>query len=365
MELNKEEKYFVWLNSFVFLTPAKIRDFKEKFASYEQVFKQASERNSYFSTKIDKDDLEKFYFSATDEFIKSLFLNLERQKVGILTRNNADFAHLFKEKAPFSNIDILYYKGNINLLKEKAVAIVGTRRPDVYGKKVTEDFATTLAKAGLTIVSGLAAGVDTIAHESALKVGGNTIAVLGGGFNHIYPAFNSNLAKQIEEKGLLLSEYPPQTLPSAFHFPIRNRIIAGISDCVLITQAGEKSGSMHTKNYAIDFGKELFVIPADITREASMGTNAVIAALPHACIFSANEILKFFGISEKIESEKQASKQLTMEEKLVLDAIGGDEVHFSEILSKTKMESKNLSSLLTLMKVGGIIKQLPGNYYCK
>ena len=363
MELEKEEKFFIWLNSFVFLTPAKIRDFKEKFGTYEQVFNEANSRNSYFSTKIDEDDLQKFFFSATRDFIKSLFLNLEKQKVGILTKNNKEFAHLFSEKAPFSNIDILYYKGNINLLKERAIAIVGTRRPDPYGKKITEQFADELSKAGLTIVSGLAAGVDTIAHETALKNGANTIAVLGGGFNHIYPSFNANLAKQIEEKGLLISEYPPQVLPSAFHFPIRNRIIAGISDGVLITQAGEKSGSMHTKNYAIDFGKELFVVPADITREASRGTNAVISAFPHACVITPKQILDVFGISPK--KEKENVKQLSFEEKLVLDVIGSEEVHFSEILSKTKMESKNLSSLLTLMKVSGIIKQLPGNYYSK
>lgn len=363
MTLTTEEKYFVWLNNFPFLTPAKIRDFKEKFGSYEKVFISASEREGFFEQNLEQDEANKLFFAATEEYVKNMFLNFEKQKIGILTKSNKEYFEIFKEKAPLCDIDILYYKGDLSLLKTKSVAVVGTRRPDPYGKKVTELFASELAKAGLTIISGLAAGVDAIAHEQALACGGKTIAVLGGGFNHIYPTFNTALAKQIEEKGLLLSEYPPQTLPSAFHFPVRNRIIAGIADAVLITQAGEKSGSMHTKNYAVDYGKDLFIIPADITREASKGTNDVLSVMPHAIAVSPNDILQKFGIEKS--KEKTKAVQISLEEQLILDAVGSEEAHFSEILSKTKMDSKTLSSLLTRMKVSGIIKQLPGNYFSK
>lgn len=363
MNLTSEEKYFVWLNSFSFLTPAKIKNFKQELGSYEKVFIEASLKNNYFNNKMESDELNKFYYSATKEFIDCLFKNLQNQKVGILTKNSPEYNKFFNEKIGLSEIDILYYKGDLSLLNSKSIAIVGTRNPDVYGKKVTEMFAMELAENGLTIISGLATGVDSIAHRTCLNAGGKTIAVLGGGFNNIYPSFNLALAEEIGKKGLLLSEYPPQALPTGFHFPIRNRIIAAISDAVLITQAGEKSGSMHTKNYAIDYGKELYVIPADITREASKGTNNVIAGFPYSVVFSPDEILDKLGIKK---AEKQVKDlQLSIEERLVLDAIGSEETHFSEILSKTKMDSKTLSSLLTILRVSGIIKQLPGNFYSK
>ena len=363
MNLTVEEKYFVWLSSFPFLTPAKIRDFKEKFGSYEKVFICAGNADPFFAEKLESDEVGKLSFAATDEFVKNLLLNFEKQKVGILTKSNKEYYLLFKEKASLCDIDILYYKGDLSLLKTKSVAIVGTRRPDAYGKRVTEQFASEIASNGVTIISGLAAGVDGIAHEKALEVGGKTIAVLGGGFNHIYPPFHAALAERIAREGLLLSEYAPQTLPSSFHFPVRNRIIAGLSDAVLITQAGEKSGSMHTKNYAIDYGKDLFVIPADITREESKGTNGILANMPHALVISPSDLLEKIGV--KPSEKKEKAVQISMEEQLVLDAVGSEEVHFSEILSKTKMDSKNLSSLLTRMKVSGIIKQLPGNYFSK
>ncbi len=364
INITEEEKYFVWLNSFPFLTKGKIKEMKEELGSYKKIFEDAKKESSYFKTKLSEGEVGKFFYASTDEFVSSLFKNLEAQGVGVLTKNTKGFEKFFNEIAPMAGIDVLYYKGNVNLINSRCISIVGTRKPDSYGRQVTEEFATALAKKGITIVSGLAAGVDSIAHESTLKCGGKTIAVLGGGFNHIYPAFNKNLAAEIVAKdGLLISEYQPQIIPSAFHFPIRNRIIAGLSDAVLITQAGVKSGSMHTKNYAIDYGKELFVVPADITREASEGSNEVIKAFPHSVAFSPDAILEYFGLDAE---EKEAKEiQLTIEEKLVLDTIGGEELHFSEILAKTGLESKILSSLLTTMRVSGIIKQLPGNYYSK
>lgn len=364
INITEEEKYFVWLNSFPFLTKAKIKEMKDDFGSYKNIFLNANKESSYFKTKFSDGEVSKLFYASTDEFVTSLFKNLEAQGIGVLTNSSKGFEKFFNEVAPMAGIDVLYYKGDINLINSKCVSIVGTRKPDSYGRQVTEEFAKALATKGLTIVSGLAAGVDSIAHETAIKCNAKTIAVLAGGFNHIYPAFNKGLADEIVKcGGLLLSEYQPQIIPSAFHFPIRNRIIAGLSDAVLITQAGEKSGSMHTKNYAIDYGKELFIVPADITREASKGTNEVLKVFPHAVAISPDIILEYYGLDAE---EKEATEvQLTIEEKLVIESLGGEELHFSEILAKTGLESKILSSLLTTLRVSGIIKQLPGNYYSK
>ena len=176
------------------------------------------------------------------------------------------------------------------------MAIVGTRRASRYGKDVTEQFASSLARAGVTIVSGLADGVDTFSHQACLNVKGKTIAVLGGGINNIYPATNTNLANKIVESGgLILSEYRPNEKPQTYYFPIRNRIIAGLSKAVLITEATEKSGSMHTKNYALDYGREVFAVPGRINDIYSTGCNKIIKSCQSAIALDPNDILNFLG----------------------------------------------------------------------
>ena len=197
---------------------------------------------------------------------------------------NIEIVGLFDSKYPYKlkNIYyapiILYAKGNLNLLEsEKTIAIVGSRNCSEYGRKITEKMSYMLAKKDYTIVSGMARGIDSYAHKGALIAQGKTIAVLGSGINYIYPKENEILYNTIlEEQGLIISEYPLNMIPTPKCFPARNRIISGISDKVLVTEASQKSGSIITANFAIEQGKNVYAIPGNITSVKSEGTNELI-----------------------------------------------------------------------------------------
>ena len=170
----------------------------------------------------------------------------------------------------------IFAKGDISLLNSKSIAIVGSREPSKYGIYVAEKFSKELSKEGITIVSGLARGIDTFAHVGALSSFGKTIAVLGSGIDVVYPKENAKYYREISEKGLIISEYIVGTAPESKNFPQRNRIISGLSDGVLVVEARKNSGTMITTDFALEQGKELYVIPGNITSNLSAGTNNLI-----------------------------------------------------------------------------------------
>ena len=171
----------------------------------------------------------------------------------------------------------IYAIGNISLLNEKSISIVGSRNSSEYGRKITKSITKDLVQSGIVIVSGMANGIDSVAHKTCLEYGGKTIAVLGSGFRHIFPKKNEELFHQIiENDGLVISEYPIDTPVQMKNFPKRNRIISGISDAVIVVEAGAKSGSLITANYAINQGKEVWAIPGNINLANSVGTNELI-----------------------------------------------------------------------------------------
>lgn len=191
---------------------------------------------------------------------------------------------------------VLYYKGEITAQDQSAIAVVGTRRMTGYGKAVTEQFAKDLVARGLTIVSGLARGVDSEAHWTALRTGGRTIAVLGGGLNKIYPPENRNLAEEIVKgHGALVSEFPPNNPSLPGNFPARNRIISGLAKAVLVTEAAEDSGSLITARFALEQGREVFAVPGPITSSLSKGPIDLIKAGARL-VTNADEILEDLGI---------------------------------------------------------------------
>lgn len=193
---------------------------------------------------------------------------------------------------------VLYLKGNINLLhNRKKIAVVGSRTPTDYGRQCTHYFVTELVKNGYTIISGLARGIDSHAHITAIKTNGHTIAVLGSGFAHIYPKEHTSLANLIGENHLLVSEYPPMRRPAKMNFPARNRIISGLSQAVLVVEAKEKSGSLITAQFALNEGRDVYSVPGSIFSEWSKGTNQLIqdGAKPVISIDDILEELQIFG----------------------------------------------------------------------
>jgi DNA processing protein len=203
-------------------------------------------------------------------------------------------------------------------------------------------------------------GVDKIAHQACLEAGGKTIAVLGSGFLHIYPAMNTNLANEIANKGLLVSEYAPHISPNKFNFPARNRIVAGLSEGVLLTEAGEKSGTLYTKEFALEFGRSVYVVPGNINSALSKGTNNLIKHMQGSIVLEYKDILLDLGIED---GNKKQILQLNVNESLIISHLENESLHFDEIAQLTKLDAKTLNSCLTTLSIRGIIKKLPGNFY--
>jgi len=257
--------------------------------------------------------------------------------------------------------EVLYCKGNIELLTRSAVSIVGTRKCTRYGIDVAKRFAKVFAENGLAVVSGLADGIDTAAHQGAGEQ--NTIAVLGNGVNHFYPTTNRKLQERIGEKGLLVSEYLPNDNGHKFYFPQRNRIVAALSQALLIVEADNKSGTMITKDFALNLGLDVFAVPGPVTNVQSRGTNGLIKQAACACACEPADVLQSFGVAQKSKAQKNEMVQISFEEKQILDILGRDEVHIDELVEKTDMPIRKLATLLTNMEMRGLLQKLPGNSF--
>lgn len=294
--------------------------------------------------------------------IEKTALELEKSEILALFLGNEDYP---KELLKIQNPPlVIYYVGDKSLLNKPSIAIVGTRKPTNYGREVTRLFACELSKAGLVTVSGLAYGLDMEVAISTLEVKGKTIAVLGGGLDKIYPEQNTNLARDIVKNGgLLISLYPPKRRPTKYSFVERNAIISGLSLGTVIIEAGESSGTLNTANHTIEQGKELFVVPANITSLSSVGSNKLIEELPETFTISPRRVLKVLGFDENQEENQKKIKEISVQEKVILEALYDGELDFDSLQEKTKIESKSLISLLTMMEISGLIKKLPGNFY--
>ena len=244
-------------------------------------------------------DLKYSLPEETNKWIESMDWDLEikrlqEQKVKVLTILDGAYPQRLKEI--YLPPIVLFYRGNLSLLNQRAVAIVGSRDHSKYAKDCIRELIPVLINDNIVVISGLARGVDTLAHEETLKVNGNTIAVIGSGLDVVYPPENSKLYDVIAKKGLILSEYPLQSRPLKFHFPYRNRIIAGLSHGVCVIEAKEKSGSLITANLALTENREVFAVPGSIFSIHSKGTNSLIEA--GACLVSSGETicrnLKYF-----------------------------------------------------------------------
>jgi DNA processing protein len=257
---------------------------------------------------------------------------------------------------------VLWYRGDISLLEKNIFAVVGTRMPTHYGAKITKSFTRDLVDAGFVIISGLARGTDTLAHVAAVEAGAPNIAVLGCGIDIIYPQSNTSLAEKILDLGgLIISEQPPNTPPLPHNFPLRNRIISGLSDGVLVTEAGENSGSLITINHAIEQGKPIFLVPGNITSPMSAGSNRKLKECQGAMVTEINDILINYNLA-KIEVKADPS-EFDPAEKVVLDALRRENLHFNDLLKLSGLDVSQLNYMLTSLMVSGLVESLPNNSY--
>lgn len=262
----------------------------------------------------------------------------------------------------------LLVKGNLLPRDRVSIAIVGSRIPDRYGRTVTEAISGELAALGVTIVSGMARGIDSIAQEEALKRGGRTIAVLGSGIDIVYPPENKKLYRDISGNGAVLSEFLIGTPPMPQNFPRRNRIISGISLGVVVVQASDKSGSLISASFALDQNKEVFAVPGNVDRKLSRGTNWLIkkgARLVETVDDILNEIEILRALKGDVPPElfENVLSALPEREKAVYSVLGPEPLHVDEIIKLTGLETSNVLSLLLSLELNGYIAQQAGKLF--
>lgn len=262
---------------------------------------------------------------------------------------------------------ILFYIGNIDLLNKPSIAIVGTRKITDYGKRTTDIFTSGLSKAGIVITSGLAFGVDAQAHRSCLDNRGETIAVLGNGIDEFMPRSNQRLAKDIiANKGLIISEYPPMTPGMSFTFPLRNRIIAGLSKALIVTEADIKSGSLITARLALDQGKDVFAVPGSIFNQTSRGCNYLIKNGAHP-LTDQEDILEYFGIKDITGTKIIASSKniFTPAETHILNKLKNspDSLDVDSLLANSDYQAQDITVAVSMLEIGGYITNLGNGRY--
>jgi DNA processing protein len=258
---------------------------------------------------------------------------------------------------------ILYVRGTLTPEDAWAIAVVGTRRVTAYGRQVSEDLAGSLAANGITVVSGLARGVDAIAHQAALKAGGRTIAVLGCGVDRIYPPEHAQLAAKIMENGALVSDYAPGTGPEAANFPPRNRIISGLSLGTVVVEAGETSGALITAQFAVDQGREVFAVPGNILAPQSKGTNRLISqgARP---MLSARDVLDVLNLAQ-VPQQRAVRKALPADEveSKLMNILTQEPLQMDEIRNQSGLPIERVSAALVMMELKGLVRSVGGTSY--
>ena len=293
--------------------------------------------------------------------LDQVWSRIESQGIKILTWQDEQYPSRLKE------IDqpppVLYIRGEYLPNDLFAVAIVGTRRVTPYGRQVTEEISSFLAANGITVVSGLARGVDAVAHQTALKSGGRTIGILGSGVDKIYPPEHQKMAEQMMERGAIISDYAPGTPPDASNFPPRNRIISGLSLAVVVVEAGETSGALITAAFAAEQGREIFSVPGSILAPQSKGTNKLIQSGAQP-LLSASDLMQALDIT-RIGEHKSARKILPADEteSRLLNVLGGEPLHVDEIRNQTDLPIEKVSATLALMELKGMVRQVGGMNY--
>lgn len=264
----------------------------------------------------------------------------------------------------FNRPAILYVKGDVRREDEQAIAVVGTRRPSLYGQALTMQVVPRLVEHGLTIVSGLARGIDSMAHRAALTAQGRTIAVLGSGVDVIYPAENRRLAADIARQGAVISEYPLGTQPDAFNFPARNRIISGLSLGTVVVEAGEKSGALITAGYALEQSREVFAFPGRVTDRLCAGCNRLIKAGHAKLITDPDDILEELDLTvalQQLEIKHVIPDNET--EGAVLALLSAAPTHIDDLGRQVSLSMAEVSSTLTMLELKGAIRQVGSMHY--
>ena len=357
-----EREYLVALSSYLYFGPARIKLLIDYFGSAKSAYK--AEQKSLISIGLKVERVADFIRYRNEFELKSYIDRLKKLKINFLTIKDADYPHnlVDLDSAP----PVLYIKGNLEPSDSNSVAIVGTRKMTFYGKEVTEKFTKELSNLGITIVSGLALGVDACAHKACLDEEGRTIAVLASGLDIITPGGNTALAKRIVEgRGALVSEYPLGHPPLRTNFASRNRIISGLSRAVLVIEGARASGTLLTASSAAEQGRPVFAVPGQITSPMSAAPLFLIANGAKMAT-SVKDILEELNMELSVNHEKMENiMPRTKEEQSLSKIITNEPVHLDEIVRISGLNVADISARLTIMELKGLVRNLGGGIYKK
>ncbi len=362
------DKYFYWVA--LSLVPGVgsilMKRLLDRFGSPEAVF-HAPLRELSQVEGVGTSVAEEIRKGPMEERVEREFELLKRVGGNLVTIDDASYPKRLKEI--YDPPPLLYVKGELKEEDELAIAIVGSRKTTPYGRCVTEKIAQELGRHGITIVSGMARGIDSLAHWGALSGGGRTIAVLGSGVDVVYPRENRNLYKRIVEGGAVVSEFPMGSPPEGAHFPKRNRIISGLAIGVVVVEAGMGSGSLITANYALEQGREVFAVPGNVGAESSRGTHHLIksgAKLVESSEDILEEVLpQWRRERQALEESKPPVLNLTEEERVLYERLGETPLHIDVLIRESSLEPGKVSSLLLNLELKGLISQWPGKCFSK
>jgi len=356
---NKDIKYWVGFSLVPGIGRVKLTQLENYFGNLEDAWQAAP-------TELKHAGLDRSSINAITSWRAKISLEAEMEKlsrysVKVLTWHDPDYPSRLKEIYDYP--PVLYVRGSLLPEDEWCLAVVGTRRATVYGRQVTEEMVADLAQSRITIVSGLAKGIDSIAHQSALDTGGRSIAVFACGLDIVYPAENANLARRIIQQGALVSEYPLGTRPKAENFPRRNRIMSGLSLGVLVVEAGETSGAMITARLALEQNREVFAIPGSILSPASRGTNYLIqeGAKLVSDYTDILEELNLTAVAHQMELKEVIPSSDT--EALLLKQLSAEPTHIDEVCRSSGLSTSTVSSTLAMMELKGLVKQVGAMNY--
>ncbi len=352
--------YLLALTQSEILGPSRLQRLRGVFTTWQKIW----EANTHNLQKagLKNSQIEKLIYHRHNFKFEKTHLELKEKNIHYITIDELEYPPLLKmiSLPP----PLLYYQGNLNLFTDQSLAIVGARKATSYGELVLKKFVPELAQASFLIISGLALGIDGLAHTLTLEHHGRTAAVLGSGLDHIYPRQHRSLNQSIKQTGCLISQFKPGTPPCKQNFPQRNHLIAGLAYATLVVEAGEKSGALRTAESAKTIGRLVLTVPGNIFSPQNVGTHNLFKKGARI-ITSIDDIYELYNKQNSLKTVKKIQPQLSDEEALILEYLDYEPQHINELQKQTKLDMKAINSRLTIMELNGVVQHVGNMNYLR
>ncbi|MBS3736339.1 MAG: DNA-processing protein DprA [Candidatus Bipolaricaulota bacterium] len=359
-------KYWIGINMNPAITPARFHLLLNYLPSVKSIWKAPLEKLK--SLDGFQEAAEEFCDARDEGKVNKELERCRDLNLDVVTLEDEDYPESLRaiDKPP----PVLYVKGDYEKDDQLGLAMVGTRKNTNYGKKVAKKLASQLAREGLTLVSGMARGIDTYSHKSALGSGGRTVAVMGTGFGHTYPKDNANLMRKISENGAVITEFPFEQRPTKWTFPQRNRIISGLTRGTIVVEAPESSGALITAHDALSQGREVFAVPGDVRKPTMKGTHGLIKDGAKLVEDASDVVEEFKDIQaalpfEEDDEDKDPESSLNQDQKEVYSRLEYEPIHFNDLVARTDFSPARLSHIMFQLEMENLVEQLEGNKWVK